>query len=192
MKPPTRTDLAPIPLRLVLGVGFLVHGIPKFGSKYGIMTSTLEGMGWPLPEISTWYTLVWEYRSRGMSPLHWIVVALAVIEAGWLAIDGGRAFVVGEYIIPKSGPYADQLGPWSTVVSAVGIEPRSVLMKSIHVGLGSAWLLIAAGYVLGLPWAWCGMLAGAVLSLWYLPFGTLLSLIQIVLLMLPQVRGPHP
>ncbi|RPI23355.1 MAG: hypothetical protein EHM61_19960 [Acidobacteria bacterium] len=124
-----------------------------------------------------------------MHGLGWVVLVLALMEAGWLAFDGGRALVVGDYVTATSGPYAGQLGPWAKLVSAVGIEPRSTLMKSIHLVLGLAWLTISICFVLRLSWAWSGMLLCAVLGLWYLPFGTLLSLIQIVLLLLPAVRN---
>ncbi len=119
----------------------------------------------------------------------WVVLALAFMEGGWLAFDGGRALIVGDYVTPKSGQYADQLGPWAKLVSAVGIEPRSTLMKSIHFVLGLAWLVVMLCFALQLPWAWWAMLICAVLGLWYLPFGTLLSVIQIVLLLLPALRG---
>jgi len=123
-----------------------------------------------------------------MHGLGWIVLALAFIEAGWLAFDGGRALIVGDYVTPTSGQYEGQLGPWAKVVSAVGIEPRSTLMKSIHVLLGAVWLGVMVCFALGAPWARTGMLLCAVLGLWYLPFGTLLSIIQIVLLSLPALR----
>jgi hypothetical protein len=123
-----------------------------------------------------------------VSRLGWIVVALALLEAGWLAFDGTRALVAGDYVTPRSGPYAGQLGPWSKVVARVGIEPRSTLMKSIHVGLGAAWLAVTLCFVLRMPWAWTGMLVCAVLGLWYLPFGTVLSVVQIVLLLVQARR----
>lgn len=56
--------------------------------------------------------------------MHWlagVVLVLAFIEAGWMAFDGGRALVVGDYVTPRSGQYAGQLGPWAKVVSTVGI-----------------------------------------------------------------------
>ncbi|HET9300174.1 MAG TPA: hypothetical protein VFO11_09515 [Candidatus Polarisedimenticolaceae bacterium] len=112
-----------------------------------------------------------------------IVLVLALLEAGWLAFDGGRALIVGDYVTPRSGPHTGQLGPWSKLVAAVGIEPRSTHMKTIHVGLGVVWLAIAAAYAVGEPWAARGMLACAILGLWYLPIGTVLSLAQVVLLL---------
>lgn len=121
--------------------------------------------------------------------LGWIVVLLALVEGGWFAFDGGHALIKGDYVTPRSGPYEGQLGPWSKVVAAVGIPPRSMLMKSIHVVLGGAWLVVIVCFVLRLPWAWTAMLVCAAAGLWYLPFGTLLSVIQIVLLLLPQIRS---
>ncbi|MCH8824156.1 MAG: hypothetical protein IH984_11695 [Planctomycetes bacterium] len=120
--------------------------------------------------------------------LSWIVVLLAIIEGGWLAYDGGHALILGDYVTPKSGQYQGQLGPWSKVVSAIGIEPRSILMKCIHLILGIAWIVVIVCFILKLSWAWTGMLLCAILGLWYLPFGTLLSIVQIVLLMLPALR----
>lgn len=120
----------------------------------------------------------------------WIVVGIALLLGGWLAFDGGRALVLGDYVTPSSGAYAGQLGPWASVVSAVGIEPRSTAMKLIHVVLGGAWLLAMVGFAAGASWARSGLLACAGASLWYLPFGTLLSLVEIGLLFLPALRSP--
>ncbi|HJQ98137.1 MAG TPA: hypothetical protein VJ826_07455 [Candidatus Polarisedimenticolaceae bacterium] len=123
-----------------------------------------------------------------MSRLAWVVIVVALVEAGWLAFDGTRALVVGDYVTPTSGPHAGQLGPWSKVVAAVGIEPRSTLMKSIHLGLGAAWLVVIVCYGMRMPWAWTGMVVCAVLGLWYLPVGTVLSVVQLILLFLPALR----
>ena len=127
-------------------------------------------------------------RAVNASRLAWVVIALALVEAGWLAFDGTRALVVGDYVTPRSGPHAGQLGPWSKVVAAAGIPPRSTLMKSIHLGLGAAWLVVIVCYAMRMPWAWTGMVVCAVLGLWYLPIGTVLSVGQIVLLLLPALR----
>lgn len=113
-----------------------------------------------------------------------VLIVCVVVEAGWMAFDGGRALVVGDYVTPKSGEYAGQLGPWSKVVRAVGIQPRSTLMKSIFFVYGVLWLVMAGAYVIGVSWSWWGMLLLAAGALWYLPFGTLLSVVQLVLLVL--------
>ncbi len=119
----------------------------------------------------------------------WIVVALAFFVAGWFAFEGARALAVGDYITPKSGQYAGQLGPWSKVVLAVGIEPRSTLMMSIFLAYGVVWIGIIVCFILKLEWAWWAMLIAAGGTLWYLPFGTLLGIVQIILLLLPPLRA---
>lgn len=55
----------------------------------------------------------------------WIVVVLAAVNAGWMLFDGSRALVVGDYVTPSTGEYARQLGPWATLVEAVGLDPCS-------------------------------------------------------------------
>ena len=127
-----------------------------------------------------------------VTPALWlsrIVLLLAVIEAGWLAFDGSRALIVGDYVTPRSGPHAGQLGAWSKLVAAVGIEPRSALMKVVHLGLGLAWLVVAGSFAAGQAWGAKGMMVCAVLGLWYLPIGTALSLAQIVLLLVLRTRA---
>ena len=119
----------------------------------------------------------------------WIVITFAFIEGGWLAFDGWSALMTGDYVTPQSGPHAGQLGPWSKLVSAVGIKPRSTLMKCVHLILGVVWVIMIVCFIRELPWAWWGMFICAVAALWYLPFGTLLSVIQIILLLLPPLRS---
>ncbi len=113
----------------------------------------------------------------------WLVLVLAWLEAGWLAFDGAHALTTGDYVTPRSGPHAGQLGPWAKVVAAVGIDPRGIPMKVFHLALGVAWLAVSVGYALRQPWGGRAMLLAAIAGVWYLPLGTLASGIQIVLLL---------
>lgn len=119
----------------------------------------------------------------------WLIAILAFLDGGWMLFDGATALTTGDYVTPKTGEYAGQLGPWSKVVEAVGIAPRSTLMKTVFVAYGAAWVVIIVCFLLQMPWAWWAMLVAAIGALWYLPFGTLLSVIQVVLLLLPATRG---
>lgn len=122
-----------------------------------------------------------DWRNR-MTAIGGIVCGLALIEAGWMTFDGGRALIVGDFVTPKSGPYAGELGPWTKLVEKVGIAPRSTLMKCIFFVHGIGWLAILVCFLAGLSWAKWAMLVCAAGALWYLPFGTLFSVIQIALL----------
>lgn len=119
----------------------------------------------------------------------WVVVGLVLLNGGWMAFDGGRALIVGDYVTPKTGLLAGTLGPWSEIVEAAGIDPRSGLMKSAFLVYGLAYLVATAALVLGASAAWWSVLVLAVLGLWYIPFGTLINIIVIILLLLPPLRS---
>ena len=110
-----------------------------------------------------------------MHVLRWIAFALALLEGGWMAFDGTRALVTGDYVTPKTGPHAGELGTWARVVTAAGIDPRSTGMKCALAALGCAWLIVAVSFALGQRWAFWGMCLLAVGSLWYLVPGTVLG-----------------
>lgn len=114
---------------------------------------------------------------------HWIITLLVAFTAGWMLFDGTRALIVGDYVTPKAGEYAGKLGPWSNLVKAVGIEPRSTLMKSIFVMYGLAALGIAICFAFGLQWARTALIVVCILGLWFLPFGTITNLIVLFLLL---------
>ena len=97
-----------------------------------------------------------------------------------MTFDGARALTVGDYVTPTSGVHAGQLGPWSHVVSAVGIPPRSTAMKIIFVVYGLSWLIIALGLALRRGWALPAMLISTLATLWYLPVGTIFGIVQLV------------
>ena len=115
--------------------------------------------------------------------IRWVIVVLALVEGAWLAFDGSRAMIAGDYVTPCEGAYAGQLGPWAAVVASVGINPRSTFIKGVHIALGAAWLVTALGVVRRKRWVRTAVMACAVLSLWYLPFGTVFGVVQIALIM---------
>jgi hypothetical protein len=114
--------------------------------------------------------------------LRLLVLALGLVEGSWMTFDGVRALTVSDYVTPSDGAHAGQLGPWHHVVSAAGIPPRSTAMKVIFVVYGLGWLTVTAGFALRVAWAWQAMSAAAVVTLWYLPVGTLFGIIQLAAL----------
>ena len=119
----------------------------------------------------------------------WVVGALVLLNGGWMAFDGGRALVIGDYVTPKTGQLAGTLGPWSRVVEAAGIDPRSTLMKSMFLTYGLTYLGATAAFLLGTSSAWWAILFLALLGCWYIPFGTSINLIVLTLLLLPPLRS---
>lgn len=124
-----------------------------------------------------------------MSWKNWIIAILVFFSAGWMVFDGSRALIVGDYVTPASGEYTGQLGPWANLVEAVGIEPRSTLMKSIFVVYGLITSVITICLVLNLPRARAALIVMCILGLWYLPFGTITGLIVLFLLLTGRKRS---
>jgi hypothetical protein len=69
-------------------------------------------------------------------------------------------------------------------------EPRSTFIKILHVILGIFWLTSLICFALNLPVSRWMLLFCAVCSLWYLPIGTTISLVLIVLLLKSQIAFP--
>jgi hypothetical protein len=127
-----------------------------------------------------------------MRVLRGCIVLLALGPGLFMTFDGLRALVVGDYVTPTTGPFAGQLGPWSGVVSAVGVAPRSAMMKMVFVIFGVTWLSATAGFVLRARRSAGALAVLAVATLWYLPVGTLVSSLVLIGLAILGMRSNKP
>ena len=108
-----------------------------------------------------------------------LAAALIVFNGSWMAYDGARAFLVGDYVTPGG---SGELGPWADLVSGIGIGPRSDLMKTLFLVYGVVAIAAALAFLSGRRFGRLLLVVVVVLGLWYLPFGTLLGVIALVLL----------
>ena len=92
-----------------------------------------------------------------------------------MLFDGLVALISGSYIAPGG-----QIGPWQHAVSALGVAPLSTGMKMAFVVLGAAYIASAAAYAFYKPRGASYLCAVAVLTLWYLPLGTILSMVVLI------------
>src|SRR5579859_4863923 len=51
---------APIPLRLIVGYGFMQHGSAKLSKGPDMFAAVLQGMGVPAPHLMAWLTILTE------------------------------------------------------------------------------------------------------------------------------------
>ena len=120
----------------------------------------------------------------------WLLSGLVIAVGGWMAFDGGRAMLVGDFVTPRQGEYAGRLGPWAKLVSAVGLEPRSTTVKLVFIGYGLCYLAALAAFWTGVPGAWWALVITALAGLWYLPIGTAANLIVVAMLVfVPALRN---
>jgi hypothetical protein len=107
-----------------------------------------------------------------------------------MGLDGTRAFIVGDYVTPSAGSHAGQLGPWSDLLNAVGIDPRSTFAKALHIVSALLWLGAIASLAGRNRSAQRVLaIAAGTGSLWYLPFGTIGGVVTFLLL-LTEESGP--
>ncbi len=90
-----------------------------------------------------------------------------------MLFDGINKLTTGRY-------FGGEVGPWARVASAVGIGVDS--MAPVFVVVGALWLAGVLALLLNLRWARALVCALAVLTLGYPLFGTLLSIVVLVLL----------
>lgn len=91
------------------------------------------------------------------------------------------AFVIGGYML-LNGIYArlddtyigGSLGPWSVLVHALGIDPRSYTMNDIFIFYGICWFGAIGFYLARRRIA---LLAMSIATLWYVPLGGILSIV---------------
>lgn len=81
----------------------------------------------------------------------------------------------GVHFLTSGAYFGNGVGPWATIVGAAGIGPRTPLMAGVFVTFGALWL--AAAIVLALGRLRYAVAALAVVTLWYAPVGTLLSIV---------------
>ena len=66
---------APLPLRLIVGLGFMEHGFAKVSKGPDAFAAILHALGVPVPHLMAWVTILTEVRG-----------GLAVILGGFVAI----------------------------------------------------------------------------------------------------------
>lgn len=94
--PSTRAAMArwsPLPLRVIVGAGFMVHGYLKLSRGVDFFAAALGGLGIPLPDAMAWITTLIELVAGGavlagacvlaMSLPMIAVLIVAIVEVHW-------------------------------------------------------------------------------------------------------------
>lgn len=115
-----------------------------------------------------------------------IIIVISLINAGYMAFDGLRAFITGDYLRPESGEYAGMLGPWASLVQKIGTDPMSAFMKSVFVVIGIYGLIATAAYAANKKQGFLMLVIFCIASAWNLMFGTMGSIIVLLLLFLSR------
>ena len=98
---------------------------------------------------------------------------LGTIVGGWLIFDGVHVLVKGKYF-GQQDP-----GSWASAVKLLGINPFSLGVPFIILGL--IWFISSYGVFRHQSWGVLSAFVVAIMSAWYLPFGTVISVLVLVL-----------
>src|SRR5262249_51642118 len=77
---------APIPLRLIVGYGFMEHGFAKLSRGPDVFVGILQAIGVPAPTVMTWATILIEILGGLAGLLGAFVVAVSVPMAAVLLV----------------------------------------------------------------------------------------------------------
>ena len=85
----------PIPLRLIVGFGFIQHGLAKLSRGPGAFVAILQELGVPNPHFVTWLTILTELLG-GVAVLigAFVTIVREVVAAVQTAMLGGLPYTV--------------------------------------------------------------------------------------------------
>ena len=109
-----------------------------------------------------------------------ITALVGSLAGGWMIFDGVHVMLRGKYFGPEKP------GPWSILFSRAGIDPFR--LGPMFVLFGVCWIVFLIALSRGQTWGLYGGAAVAIASLWYLPLGTILSVVYLGLLYFGNVR----
>src|SRR2546422_992918 len=103
------------------------------------------------------------------------ISTLSLSLGSWLVFDSTRKLVTGYY----TGEQTIGLGPWATIVSALGIRPGDMAFPLIFLGI--IWTVNGVIVLIGASTRYERTIAISIVTLFYALPGTLIGIFNIVL-----------
>lgn len=114
-----------------------------------------------------------------------LISLLGLLNGGYMLADGLFVLLKGKYIGPEKP------GPWANLFYKLNINVFK--LGPLFILFGILWLIWLFALWTNQNWTYTFGLAISILTLWYLPVGTLLSLIILVVLLTAKSKlGIHP
>lgn len=104
-----------------------------------------------------------------------LLIIAALANGGYMLADGIYVLLKGKYIGPEKP------GPWAGLFNMMQVNVFQ--LGPLFIAFGAGWFIWLFALLTGQHWAWTAGLIMGFATLWYLPFGTLLSVITLLLLL---------
>ena len=109
-----------------------------------------------------------------------ILTILTLLNGGFMLLDGIYVLLKGKYIGPEKP------GLWANLFYAFKVDVFK--LGPLFITFGLAWLLFLFALWTQQQWAyWLGITV-SILTLWYLPVGTLISVIVLIILLAARAK----
>lgn len=104
-----------------------------------------------------------------------LITILAALNGGYMLIDGIYVLLKGKYIGPEKP------GPWASLIGKLNIDVFK--LGPLFIVFGVLWIIFI--YALWTQQSWAQMfgILVSIMTLWYLPVGTLFSIVILLWLL---------
>ena len=103
-----------------------------------------------------------------------IITILGFLNGGYMLLDGIYVLLKGKYIGPEKP------GPWANIFYKLDINVFK--LGPVFIAFGIMWLIWLYSLWANLSWSHGFGIFACIVTLWYLPVGTLFSLIILLIL----------
>ncbi len=106
---------------------------------------------------------------------------LSILNGCFMFADGIYVLINGKYIGPEKP------GPWANLFYQLNIDVFK--LGPLFILYGLAWFIFIFSFHTNQSWAYIYAIVLSLLTLWYLPFGTLISILILLLLIFKSKLG---
>ena len=109
-----------------------------------------------------------------------MVTILAILNGGYMLLDGIYVMIKGKYIGPEKP------GPWAGIFEKFNVDVFK--LGPLFIVYGLLWLAWLYGLWTNQSWSYVYGIVISILTFWYLPVGTLFSLIILLVLIFAKQK----
>lgn len=113
-------------------------------------------------------------------PMKILLTILGLLNGGYMLLDGLFVLFKGKYIGPEKP------GPWANLFYKLNVDVFK--LGPLFIIFGLLWLIWLYALWANQSWAYIFGVLISILTLWYLPFGTLFSIIILVVLLTARTK----
>jgi hypothetical protein len=109
-----------------------------------------------------------------------LITILGLLNGGYMLLDGIYVMLKGKYIGPEKP------GPWAGIFERLNVDVFK--LGPLFIVIGIMWLTWLYGLWTNQSWTYLSGIVISILTFWYLPVGTVFSLIILLLLIFAKQK----